>query len=435
MDHGITNNVSCTRAIFGVKLICSVMMNYGFCLPDNPCDYRILSLRAPPGSPLHQAKSYQLQMNPELAEEDDHYYVFNIFYPLLAPGLAMEHSIFSPALLNAISILAANDRELETLEITEQDIQIPNKYGNSRNLLTALSQVMIELITHIVKLKSSAQTQEPENLKQMNAKIYRDSQITLSENALIIAAWTLMRARQHDLNGNWQETKTLLTSHMARVPAGKFSKEIISRIEVRILERDSLLVNSGELFSFHELFGVLPREMQDPCKTCLGSIFAEAEKAIPVLRENSESALGFPVFLCLIVALHKEAAASPEKPQMPSRLKKWAGFLLEKYPPPPDDVAWMLEDEDDEHLASLFDDVVETMRNQNSSDFSKLVEYIGDEGGSWLSPNWLRWAWMVMEQETVQVPDDPLKMLVANGQGGSVMLSTVSYLYIPMDSE
>lgn len=416
------------------------MMNYGFCLPDNPCDYRILSLRAPPGSPLHQAKSQQIKMYPNLAEADDHYYVFNIFYPLLAPDASMEHSIFSPALLNALSILAANDRELETLEIAEHEIRIPEQYANSRNLLAALSQIMIELITHIVKLKTSSQGfQQPKNLKQTHAKIYRDSQITLSETALVIATWTIKRARQHGLKGNWEETKRMLSTHMACVPAGKFPEEIVSRIRVRILERKSLLTNSGELYAFNELFDILPPEMQDSCKTCFQKISTELEKAIPMLRGSSESSpFVFPMFLCLIVAIYKAAYASPEKPQLPGRLAKWASFLLERYPPPPDDVAWMLEDEDDEHLASLFDDVVETMRTQNSDALTSLSELTcGSRGGSlWLSPNWIRWAWMIVEQETVQVPEDPLKMLSTDARGqGSVMLSTVSYLYIPVDPQ
>lgn len=413
------------------------MMNYGFCFADNPCDYRIVSLRAPPGSPLHQAKAHQLRMHPELAKEtDDGYYVFNISYPHFAPGMSLEHSIFSPALLNAISVLAANNRELETLEINEREIGIPSHYGNSRNLLAALGQVMIELITHIVKLRSTAQgLQQPENLKQTHGKIYRDSQVILSETALIISAWTLTRARQHGLSGDWQEAKSPLNSHMARIPEGKFSEEILSRIRERILERKSLLANCGELFSFNELFEMLQPEMQEPYRACTRTIFAETEKAIPVLRGNSESAFGFPMFLCLTAALYQAGSASPEKCWLPSRLSKWAGFLLDRYPPPRNDVASTLEDEDDEHLVSMFDRVFDGIRARNPALFSALGECIGGQE-SWLSPNWLRWAWMIVEQESVQVPDDPLKMLATSGQGqDSVMLSTTSYLYIPAEPE
>lgn len=412
------------------------MMNYGFCLPNNPCDYRVVSIRVPPGSPLYEAKAAQRQMYPELAptEDDDPYYVFNIFYPLLAPDTSMENSIFSPALFNAVSILGANDRELESLEITEQGIQIRNQYGTSRTILAALSQITIELITHVVKLRSSGtELLQPQNIKQTHAKIYREGQIMLSETALIIAVWTLNRARQHDYTGIWEETKSLLAAHMACVPAGKFPEEIVSRIRVRILERPSILTNNGELFTLDDLYGILPEKMQQPCKTCLQSILTVTERAIPMFRGSAESSpFVFPLFVCFVAAAYRTDASS-----LSPRLASWIHLLLDKYPPPPDDVAWMLEDEDDEQLVSVFDEeVLEAMRTRNQAVFSGLSAFTGDwnDDSWWLSSNWIRWAWMLVEQESVQVPDDPLKMLAAGGPGqGSVMLSTVSCLYIPQE--
>ncbi|KAB8239371.1 SET domain protein [Aspergillus alliaceus] len=413
-----------------------LMMNYGFCLPDNPCDYRIVSLRAPPGSPLQMAKSQQLQMFPGLAKgTDDHYYVFNVFYPLLAPHTPMEHSIFSPALFNAVSILAANNRELETLEITEQDIRIPDVYGNSRTIIAALSQIIIELITHIVKLKSSAaDLQTPGNLKQTHAKIYRDSQIMLSETALIIAAWTLNRAREHEYGRSWEDTKLLLGSHMARVPRGKFPEEVQSRMQVRILERQSLLANNGELFLLDDLIEILPTEMKHPCKVCFLGVTQSAEKSIPMLKGSSEtSTFAFPMFLCFIRAAHAAGEPNQGTALLPSRLSKWVRCLLENYPAPPNNVLWALEDEDDEHLLDMLDNTLEAMKTQSGSIFSNLEKFTGEweKDDWWLSPNWLRWAWMITEQESVQVPEEPLGLLAA-GQG-QVMLSTASCLYIPQE--
>ncbi|KAE8373064.1 hypothetical protein BDV26DRAFT_285433 [Aspergillus bertholletiae] len=414
-----------------------LMMNYGFCLPNNPCDYRIVSLRAPPGSPLQMARSQQLQMFPGLAKEtEDHYYVFNIFYPLLAPDSLMEHSIFSPALFNAVSILSANNRELETLEISEHSIRIPDAYGNSRTTLAALSQIIIELITHIVKLRSSgADLQHPGNLKQTHAKIYRDSQIILSETALIIAAWTLNRARQHNLGGSWEEKKQLLGSHMARVPSGKLPEEIRSRIQVRILERQSVLANNGELFVLDDLLEVLPAEMQQPCKMCLQGVTQNAGRAIPMLRGSLEaSPFAFPMFLCFIRAAHTAGESHRETASLPSRLSKWATCLLENYPAPPEDVLWALEDEDDEQLLAMFDTMLEDMKARDGAIFAGLEKFTGEWQGDnwWFSPNWLRWAWMITEQESVQVPEEPLALLAAGPPGqGQVMLSTASCLYIP----
>jgi hypothetical protein len=383
------------------------------------------------------AKSHQLQMFPGLAKEtEDHYYVFNVFYPLLAPDTPMEHSIFSPALFNAVSILAANNRELETLEITEEGIRIPDTYGNSRTILAALSQIIIELITHVVKLKTSAgNLQNPGNLKQTHAKIYRDSQIMLSETALVIAAWTLSRARQHGFGGSWEETKSLLSSHMARVPSGKFPEEVRSRLQVRILERQSLLANNGELFVLDELTDILPIGMQQPAEACLQAVSQNAERAIPMLRGSSEtSPFAFPMYLCFIRAAHAAGETSSEAAFLGSRLSKWARCLLENYPAPPDDVLWALEDEDDEQLLDMFDNVLETMKTRCESVFSNLEKFTGEWRGAnwWLSPNWLRWAWMITEQESVQVPEEPLGLLATGVPGqGSVMLSTVSCIYIP----
>ncbi|OOF98149.1 hypothetical protein ASPCADRAFT_394961 [Aspergillus carbonarius ITEM 5010] len=412
-----------------------LMMNYGFCMPGNPCDHRIVSLRAPPGSPLQVAKSHQVQMYPELAgETEDHYYVFNVFYPLLAPDMSMEHSIFSPALLNAVSVLAANNRELETLEITSQGIKIPSAYGNSRALLAALSQVIIELITHAAKLRASGEDlQTPTNLKQVHAKIYRDSQIMLSETALVVAAWTLNRARQHNFTGSWEETKRLLGAHMNQIPAGKFPDEVFSRLQVRVLERQSLLKSNGELFTLGELPDLLPAEMQQPCKACFQDVLSVSENDIPMLSGSAESSpFAFPMFFCLVVAVHMATQSAAEGVQLPSRLARWARFLLENYPPPPNDVAWAVEDEDDEYMLGLFDEVLEKMRTQNAGAFANLARFTGDwqKDDWWLSPNWLRWGWMIGEQECVQIPEEPLRLLAA-GRGGQVRLTTGTYLYVP----
>ncbi|KAA8648736.1 SET domain protein [Aspergillus tanneri] len=414
-----------------------LMMNYGFCLPDNPCDYRIVSLRAPPGSPLQVAKSQQMQMFPALATHpaNDHYYVFSVFYPLLDPDTPMEHSIFSPALFHGVSILAANNRELQTLEISEQEVRIAHDYGNSRADLAAISQITIELITHIAKLKSSAEElPSPCNLKQTHAKIYRDSQIMLSETALVIAAWTLHRARQHNCGGSWGDTKRLLGAHMSRVPAGKFPQEVLSRTQVRILERPSILANNGELFALNELVDLLPVAMQQPCTACFQEVTSTMERAIPMLRGSPESPFGFPMFLCVITAAYRAAKCSQETCQLSPRLTKWVQFLLDKYPPPPNDVRWALEEEDDEQMLDMFDDALMKKRRQDSDVFSLLAKYTGDWEGDdwWLSPNWMRWAWMICEQERVSVPEDPLGLLGAREEGpGSIMLSTVTYLYVP----
>jgi hypothetical protein len=130
---------------------------------------------------------------------------------------------------------------------------------------------------------------------------------------------------------------------------------------------------------------------------------------------------------------HKHDLGSGESHSfLPPRLSQWASFILDHYLPPPDDVAWAVEDEDDESLLSEFDEVLETLREQSAEVFSKLEPFTGGWQGDawWLSPNWARWAWMMTEQECVQAPEDPLGLLSSEGSG-NVMLSTETYLYIP----
>ncbi|CBF81518.1 hypothetical protein AN5630.2 [Aspergillus nidulans FGSC A4] len=457
VDFVVLEDVSVNEEIannYGPRNNEQLMMNYGFCLANNPCDYRTVSLRAPPGSPLQFAREQQKQLFPNSSKNDieDPFYVFNVFYPLLAPDIPMEHSVFSPALFNAISVLSANQRELENLEISEHAIQISNTYGNSRAALSALSQIVIELITHIVRLKSSepAEPKQPRNLKQKHAKLYRESQISLSESALVIASWSVQRARTHGLQGSWDETKRLLSQHMSRIPQGKFPELVQSRIQVRILERPSILLHSGELFSFPELLSLLQHREADVLPTaqkCFDTILRTASRRIPALRgiDKNASPFRFPLFACFVVAVHttnrhKHSSVSFHERQsfLPQRLSHWASFLLDHYLPPPDDVAWALEDEDDEGLVSEFDEVLGELRERNKDLFENLEPFTGGWHGNadawWLSPNWVRWAWMMTEQETVQVPEDPLALLEGRyGEGGSLMLQTETYLYIPQE--
>jgi hypothetical protein len=97
----------------------------------------------------------------------------------------MEHSIFSPALFNAIAVMQANERERKKIEITEAGISIPSGYGSGRNTLAVLAQISFELIAHIAHLQETAEglPEQPSNLKQIFAQIYRNGQITLDKTA------------------------------------------------------------------------------------------------------------------------------------------------------------------------------------------------------------------------------------------------------------
>ncbi|KAL1965034.1 hypothetical protein VTN77DRAFT_6094 [Rasamsonia byssochlamydoides] len=492
-----------------------LMMNYGFCIPENPCEYRVVSLRTPPGSPLSMAKArYEAEFatangNNKATEDKDteKYYVFSVSYPLVDPTAPLEFSIFSPDLLRAVSVIAANERELETLEITRDDgFHIPlDTYGNSRNLLASLNQILLELMTHIQKLQLSGRDlpSSPKNLKQLYAKMYRDSQIQLSKTAILFAYWTLSLSRRQRTGeessvGTREEKESLVDLFLSRITStGTFTPETIDQIRSKILGQESLLTKTqgkekqqlqlqGELFQFGELFSLLPMEMQQPAEKCLRTIMSEARRVI-IINDSSPSKEGkddddeeedeegngphsileFATFICFLIAAHRKYNKNNNnKSSLSPRLTKWCHFLLETYPPPPADVTWVLPDEDDEAFLQAFDQVVENQQDQDSNPsnrlFSTIAHLVGDAPGYtqkdkdedkeegadwWLSPNWLRWAWLVLEQETVMnMVDDPVGYLVSleksldgdavNSEGGKQVttgFSTRNFLYIPQE--
>lgn len=424
------------------------MMNYGFCIPNNPCEYRVVSLRAPPESPLAQIKAQYEQHFPKASktnknnDQEDKYYVFSLPYPLVNDSQPLELSIFSPDLLNALSVISANDRELESVQIDEEGFRVPlEQYGNSRNLIAALNQIIIELLSYIQRLDASGrQLGEPQNLKQVYAKQFRESHIGLSRTAVFIANWTITLSQSASKKGNSREE--LLDELLSHIPQHVFDSETREQIQKRILARKSLLSDNqfGELFRFEDLFLLLSTDMQGPTRQCLEGVTTRAKRAI-VIEDGSGSSdaenngphalFAYAIFICLLVA-----ATRHDPSQLTPRVRSWCGFLLHKYPAPPNDVAWTLPDESDETVLSAFDSFVND--HLAGEIVAPVTAFVGtqvpDQGERdvadwWLSPNWLRWAWLVLGQEMIMnVVDDPLEYMINGARDG---MRTWSFLYVP----
>jgi hypothetical protein len=423
------------------------MMNYGFCIPNNPCEYRVVSLRAPPGSPLAQIKAQFEQHFPRPSkknsknDQEDRYYVFSLPYPLIDTSQPLEFSIFSPDLLHALSVISANDRELETVTIDEEGFRVPWQiYGNSRNLIAALNQIVIELLSYIQRLEvSGRQLGEPRNLKQAFAKQFRESHIRLSQTAVFIANWTTTLSQ----DASKADREELLNKLLSRIPQHIFNIETAEQVKKRILTRKSLLSDNqfGELLRFENLFHLLSTVMQGPSRQCIEEVSSRAKSAIAIDdgaglssgdAENGPHALfAYAVFICLLVAVNRHNPS-----QLTSRLRSWCDFLLDKYPAPPNDVAWALPDENDEAMFSTYDSFIND--HLPGETISAVTTFVGtqtpaqgerDVSEWWLSPNWLRWAWLVLEQEMVtNVIDDPLGYLINGADGG---MKTKNFLYVP----
>ena len=356
-------------------------------------------------------------MFPETAnQKEDHYYIFSVYYPLLGPNTAMEHSIFSPALFNSLMIMHANDRERKHLQISESSMSIPSSYGNGHSLLAALSQICFELISHIMTLEASApdHQQKPANLKQTFAQMYRNSLLTLDKAALVVATWTLKRAREHERGETWEDVKTMLNEHLGQIPEDQFSAEALSRVRVRILERESLLKQNGQLFRLGELFNLLPMEMQAPSRDWFNNVLGQASQSIPALQ-TSPKAL-FALVLTLLVATGRSPLA---RPHLSLRFTRWIDFLVEQYPLPGKGAV-----DNDELLRDMNDFVhggsVYALTSQAG------VDWLSDVDG-WMDQSWLAWAMNVAESEMVLIPHEPLQVLAIENPG----LPKLGCLYVP----
>lgn len=404
-----------------------VLINYGFCIAGNPTDYRIVHLGVKPDSPLGEAKARQLELFPQVAKNtEDHYYIFNPFYPLLAPETRMEHSIFSPALFNALTVMESNTRERKSLEITEGCIRIPPGYGNSHSIYAALAQISFELMAHATNLKASAEhlPLQPTTLNQTHSQIYRNGLVTLDQAALVIATWTISRGREHKRGESWEDTKVLLHELMARVPAGLLSDEVMSRIRVRILERPSLITKNGELFRLGELFSLLPAEMQEPAQTCFQHALGVASQIVPSISTDPQTM--FATVICLLVATYNSSEA---RLRLSSRLNRWFTFLLEQYPSPCD-TSRSIEIGVDEPSETLRQFQEYTKAEQPSSWApGDGVNWLTEDSG-WLDSEWLQWAWTVAGSEMVMIPLEPFEILKMEG---SLSMLKQACLYVPQE--
>ncbi len=203
-----------------------LLLTYGFIIENNPFDHLVISIRVPPGSPLEVARKVwkqDLRSDPE-----KRCFIFDHKHPEATSAVALETSLFSFDLLDSISILCANEREMQSMNARSQSLisfclgKAP-KFEDGRIILATLSQLLRECSVRATKLKAtdpsriakperaddsqsgdnianehdseqgngSDRGREPANAKQRNAKVYRDGQLEIVETAVAVCKFVL----------------------------------------------------------------------------------------------------------------------------------------------------------------------------------------------------------------------------------------------------
>ena len=230
----------------------TLLLSYGFTILDNPFDHVAIALKPPPpGSPLATARK-EWKQDPR-STLDHRSYIFSISHPraTVESSASFESSIFSYDLLDTLSILKGNDRELQTMYILRQTLLSsslvkPHKFDDFRNLLAVLSQLHLDCKARAERLRSTLPQGDPQSSKQRNAKVYRDRQLTIAETATALCKLVLTRACS-------DQAQASILADVARhisVQAFYDSKEL--------LKRHSLITRPNELLTFKEAMGFLP---------------------------------------------------------------------------------------------------------------------------------------------------------------------------------
>lgn len=425
------------------------MVSYGFCIPDNVCEFRTVSLNAPPGSPLYELRAVQNPRPSDSGDTEESYHILSIFFPFIPAPRTIEMSVFSPYLFDAVSIMSANERELDYLRA--EGSTFVSEYGNSRRAFAALNQMIVELISHMMRMNAGGYlSRQAQNQKQVNAKTYRQNQIKLSQHALGVSALILDIGKVTEVEAGITSAQGKLNENLKRL-SDHFDDNVVNRIKSLVLERDSF-VRPGELLLKTSVFGLLP----DSMRQCLHEFIEEIQKQASKLPTSSPlhaawSYIIYATFICFCVKLYKKFKLSlPSTTRnrvasFPDRLQTWIFFLLDNYrdiEPEEDEEFDYPATMDDQTIVEGIEDLVRNLRSQNSKILSDIEQFTGksEDGGEWLSGNWLRWSWLVIEGEVVQIAEDPFRFLEQGALENDPKqlarsLSLDYYLYIPQNED
>ena len=374
---------------YGPKDNEGLLLSYGFVIPNNYFDHVVIALKAPPGSPLATTRGWDRD---ERSHPEFKSFLLGPDHPsATAPWL--ESMPFSYDLLDSISVLCANDRELQTMFMAEKTLMSTSlgqhkSFADYRNVLASLSQLLRDCRARAERLRLTYPTNlQPQSAKQQAAKIYRDSQYSVFQTACVISEHVLVRActgRTPDSQQTNVQVQRALGSH-------------------------AYLTKPGELLTVFEMLEMLPEPQaaswHDKMQKIEGWLRKDRATSpltdAPVMRAESENQnhmaassraditiikMGFTVLLSTAYYEYERGT------KLPSRLRQWLDQLSHWYPPSDDNWSFVPHEgpwaPGEEPPAALM-----LLLRANGND------------PIW-RPKMLCWGWNVMEEEGVALPAD-----------------------------
>jgi hypothetical protein len=387
------------------------MLGYGFAIASNPFDHFSVGLRVPICSPLAQTRTWYLDKK---KPEDFQCYIFNSEHPRASSASCLEASVFSFDLLDSISVLCANDRELQAMfesKKTYISTRLASKaVGNNRNLLHTFVQLYRECQQRLSLLQKSDPASNGEvasTPQQRYAQIYRDSQLEILATAKILCEYTFSRAQTQPSEDVFKMLRT--ASDWTNLD------QIAGRNLIRLLQHHVLLTQPYELFGFAQLSRLLPGRNPE-------AVLALDETALGSTPHSQHVRLA--LLIAVLGALAKEA--------LPSRFRAWFRKLHEWY----DGESWSTlatpdADDDSEKVQALLTNIVE---NIDQRTLQSLLAPKRPHLQKLVDVKALIWAWNVVGEESVQIPCELALEQHGNGNGirnGDGAGAGLLMLYVP----
>jgi hypothetical protein len=367
---------------YGPKDNEGLLLSYGFVIPENQFDHVVIALKAPAGSPLDTARTSWKRddrSHPEFKS-----FLLNAKHPALLKS-CFEFLPFSYDLLDGISILSANDRELQEMYLRQQTLMsrcLGGKFEDTRNVLATLSQLYHECSTRLQRLLYP-KTLRANTPKQVAAKVYRDSQIQIFEFACALARLVLDRATSPcwSFENALDKLEACYTSSTSSA--------------IRQLSSTSFVTSPGELIDADSMQAMLPTAASLAYNWRLDNTDKIVENADNLVRQKTQ----YAVLLCTIQHEYDRGT------KLPQRLNAWMEQLCQWYPPTdpnwtfvPHRGPWSPGEEPPSGLMALLK-ARESLPTQLSLDDERA-----------LRPSMLCWGWNVLEEEGVVVPTEALSI-------------------------
>ncbi|EZG09651.1 hypothetical protein H106_01339 [Trichophyton rubrum CBS 735.88] len=408
-----------------------LMTTYGFCIVDNPCDFRDLNVNAPPDTPLANARQFRYQefQEPHGKSLDNKCLLFNIFYPFSSETSTVEERIFSRDLLDALGLTRLNTRESQNIEVTEERVYANFHDSGSRVVLNALCQGSIELAFRIIKIGRGGYLQkQPSNHKQKLAQTYRETEWLIYMTSLVVCEWAITRAR----TSGPEELDTLLEKYLSYIP----SPTVRERLGHVIKGSKSIVCQPGELFLGAEILELLePSDVKKLVQEFISGISGTVDRVVDTSdRLLSPNTVTYILFLLICLRASKAAVNVIKSPEpfhntltdvFSKRLDEYVVQLIDWYPL---DHQQTLLDNTEEEVEKEIATIFEAIKEAKSREAYDLILGPSDE---WLSVDMLRWAVYVVQEEELMVLRNLLEIISKEPFDGPVRMATDSYFYVP----